>query len=485
MFRNMKLSSKLLLGFVPLFLVLIGDSYYLTSTQQEEAMLEQAKTSAIQKAHIVREALVAQMIDKYKIEDIFLDRLQRTGGLKDLYVRIRMDNLKLMEDIIMEDTTRLQRLMKREQYAMAKGEIGNEVFQDGIARFVDRESEDALEAIVPFKAEKKCQACHEVPVNHVLGVAHIQIPLTDIKQAISKNSQFNALVSVGFAVIMLVIGVLFYRSLIQKPIKNLAEATEAIAQGNLNYQMEVSASNDELGLLSQSFDKMRKALKQSTDALRTSTVGQIAQSLIRDFRAPMRQILLATDQMEKGNPDPDTQKQLAVTTKESVTTMNKMAQDLLDFTTGEMRINKMSCSVPGVVKYVVDAVKQDLERDSVKIEAQQGYSGSAPLDYERISRALINIVNYAVNYIPPGGVMKLSTATEVKNLVFKIIDNGNGIPKSFQDRIFEPFVRVAAEKGLGLSLALSKRIIEAQGGKVLLESEEGKGTTFTITMPLS
>lgn len=483
MFRNMKLSSKLLLGFVPLFLVLIGDSYYLTSTQQEEAMLDQAKSSAIQKAQIVREALVAQMIEKYKIEDSFLDRLQRTGGLKDLYVRIRMDNLKLMEDIIMEDTTRSQRLMKREQYAMAKGEIGNEVFQDGVALFVDRESEDALEAIVPFKAEKKCQACHEVPVNHVLGVAHIQIPLTDIKQAISKNSQFTALISVGFAAIMLVIGFLFYRSLIQKPIKSLVEATEAIGQGNLNYQMEVSSSNDELGLLSQSFDKMRKALKQSQEALRTSTVGQIAQSLIRDFRAPIRQILAVTQQLEKEDLDTETQRQVSQATRESVNTMNKMTQDLLDFTTGEMRVNKMSCSVQGVVKYVVDAVKQDLERDMVKIETQQGYSGNAPLDYERISRALINIVIYAVNYIPPGGVIKLSTALEGKSLIFRVSDNGNGIPKSFQDRIFEPFVRVAAEKGLGLSLALSKRIIEAQGGKVQLESEEGKGTTFTITMP--
>ena len=128
MFRNMKLSGKLLFAFVPIFLLLIGDSYYLTNQQQEEAMLEQAKVAAIQKAHIVREALVAQMIEKYKIEDIFLDRLQRVGGLKDLYVRIKVDNLRLMEDIIQDDPTRPSRLMAREQFAMAKGEIGNVSF---------------------------------------------------------------------------------------------------------------------------------------------------------------------------------------------------------------------------------------------------------------------------------------------------------------------------------------------------------------------
>ena len=88
MFRNMKLSGKLLVAFVPIFLLLIGDSYYLTNQQQEEAMLEQAKAAAIQKAQIVREALVQQMVEKYKIEDSFLERLQRVGGLKDLYIRI-------------------------------------------------------------------------------------------------------------------------------------------------------------------------------------------------------------------------------------------------------------------------------------------------------------------------------------------------------------------------------------------------------------
>ncbi len=484
MFRNMKLSGKLLFAFVPVFLLLIGDSYYLTNQQQEEAMLEQAKTSAIQKAQIVRESLVQQMVEKYKIEDSFLDRLQRVGGLKDLYIRIKLDNLKLMEDIIEDDPNRSTRLMARERFAMAKGETGNEVFSDGIARFVNREADDALEAIVPFRAEKKCRSCHEVEVGHVLGVAHIQIPLSDIRQAIVKNSQFNALVSVGFAIIMLAIGFFFYRSLIQKPIKNLVAATEAIGQGNMSHEMDVQPSNDELGVLMQSFDKMRKALKQSQEALRTSTVGQIAQSLIRDFRAPMRQILIATDQMEKGDVDLATQKQLATTTRDSVATMNKMAQDLLDFTSGDLRINKMSCNVSAVVKYVGDAVRQDLERDMVRLQVDQNYSGSAPLDYERISRALINIINYSVNYIPPGGQITLSSSTENKNLIFKISDNGNGIPKTYQDRIFEPFVKVAAERGLGLSLALAKKIIEIQGGRIDLTSEEGKGTSFTITMPL-
>ena len=68
-------------------------------------------------------------------------------------------------------------------------------------------------------------------------------------------------------------------------------------------------------------------------------------------------------------------------------------------------------------------------------------------------------------------------------VVFRISDNGNGIPQQFRDRIFEPFTKLVQEKGLGLALALAKRIIDIQGGKIELQSEEGKGTTFAISMP--
>ncbi|MGB2868265.1 MAG: HAMP domain-containing sensor histidine kinase [Bacteroidota bacterium] len=481
MFRNLKLSTKLVLTFVPLFVFLILESYYLTDQSQEKAMLEQAKNAAIQRAQIVRETLVSQMVEKYKIEDSYLERLQRVGGLKDLYVRIRPENLHLTEDLV--DSARTERLNRRMQFAMAKGEAGNEVFQTGSALFINRG--EALEAVVPFKAEKKCQACHEVPINHVLGVAHIQIPLTEINKAIAENSRRTGFISLGFAGVFLLIGMLLYRTLIQKPVRDLLAATEAMGQGNLAYAMNVSPSNDELGLLSQSFDRMRKALKQSQEALRTSMVGQIATSLTRDFRAPMRQILGAVEQIEKGTVNDQTRIRLCTTARTSVVDMNKMAQDLLDFTTGDLKVNMRACNVPSVLSYVADAVKQDLERDMVRLELEQGYQGSAPLDYERIGRAMINIVSYAVNYIPPGGVIRISTAVQGAMVVFKIADNGNGIPPQFRDKIFEPFTKLVQEKGLGLALSLAKRIVDVQGGRIELQSEEGKGTTFTITMPLA
>lgn len=477
----MRLSTKLLMTFVPLFIVAIVGSYVLTIQASEDQMLEQAKSAAFQKALIVREALVSQMVDKYKVEDNFLAKIRTAGGLKDLYIRIRPENLHLMEDL--QDSTRTVRLNARMQEAMTKGSIGDEVFTTGKAMYVRRE--DDFEAIIPFKAEKKCQACHEVQLDHILGVAHVQIPLADINKAIQDNSKRSAMISFGFAGISLVIGFIFYRSLIQKPVQNLVTATEELRKGNLNYDFGMAKSKDELGVLADSFDRMRKALKQSQEALRTSTVGQIAQSLIRDFRAPMREILTSVDQVQRGNVSDEQRKQLSETAKNSVQTMQKITQDLLEYTTGDLKVNKMACRIPQVVGYVEQAVRQDLEKEGIKFEIVQGFQGSARVDYDRISRAIINIINYSTNYVPPDGFIRLSTAAENTNLVIKIEDSGSGIPPSFLDKVFDPFVKIVQEKGAGLSLALAKRIIDMQGGKVEVQSTEGKGTTFIITMPMS
>lgn len=476
MFRNLPLTTKLLLTIVPLFLVLILDAYILTSQGQEEAMLEQAKQAAFEKAHIVRLSLVQQMLESERVSDSYLEGLQKVGGLQDLYIRIKADGLRLNEDYA--DSTRMERLRMRERDAAARGSIGDEVFQSGNSLFVNRDND--LEAIIPFKAERRCQTCHDVPINHVLGAAHITVPMDGIKASIAANSRQSAGITFGFALLTIVVGGLLYRSLIRGPIQKLVTATEAISQGNLGSPIEISGASDEFGVLSRSFENMRKGLRSAQDALRTSTVGQIAGSLIRDFRAPMRQILAAVEQIEQGETDAATRKQLSAVARDSVIDMNKMAQDLLDFTTGSMKVTKRSASLSTLLAYVADDVRLDLERDMVKLELQHGVRTNVTIDYERFARALSNIVIYATNYIPPDGTIRLESKALPNGFQVVISDNGSGIPAQFRDKIFEPFTKVVQEKGLGLNMALARRIIEMQGGTVRVSSEEGKGTTFVI-----
>jgi signal transduction histidine kinase len=130
------------------------------------------------------------------------------------------------------------------------------------------------------------------------------------------------------------------------------------------------------------------------------------------------------------------------------------------------------------------SAKPDLDKQQIIFDAVAKYDGQAIIDPDRTTRAVDNIISYAANYIPAGGKITLETDSADGQLLIKISDNGSGIPKSFQAKIFEPFVKVVQSGGVGLDLALAKRIIEKQGGKITLTSEEGKGSTYSISIPM-
>lgn len=484
MFRNMSIAVKLFLLFVPIFVVGIAFSIYLNNTYQEEQMQVQALESASQKAHIVRESLVNMMVESQIVDDNFLERVKKAAELNDLYMRIDTARLRLAEDFM--DSTRIVRLSERMLYAQQKDEYdnsyGNEVLKSGQQKWI--RIGDNFRAMIPFKAEKKCQRCHDVQIGDVIGVAHLEFPLTKIIQANQESSLRSAIVSGGVALFVIVIGFIFFRSLVQSPLKKLELASQEIGTGNMSGELELPEGNDEVGKLAQAFVRMRAALKQSQDAMRISTVGQVAASLVQDFRAPIKEIENVINEIKNSQLDSARKNELLDEAKEAAQRVNRMTQDLIDFTSGTMSVNKKLSSVGKLLRSVTTSVKPDLDRQNIRFEVNPHYDASAMIDAERTARALDNIISYAANYVPPGGMIKLTSDTKDNKLILTISDNGSGIPDAFKEKIFEPFVKVVQSGGVGLDLALAKMIIEKQGGKISLQSEEGKGTTYTIALPM-
>ena len=184
MFRNLRLSTKLLVTFVPLLIIAIAVSGDVNIAFQEDLIQMQALQSAGQKAQIVREALVNQMIENQQVKDEFLDRIQHVAGLNNLYIRFVPENLHLRE--FLEDSTRAARLKKRFDFANSKDEIDNQYGNEALATGEQKwlRTGDNFRAMIPFKAEKKCLACHDVQINRPLGVAQIEFPLTDMLASI-------------------------------------------------------------------------------------------------------------------------------------------------------------------------------------------------------------------------------------------------------------------------------------------------------------
>ena len=109
-------------------------------------------------------------------------------------------------------------------------------------------------------------------------------------------------------------------------------------------------------------------------------------------------------------------------------------------------------------------------------------------DKVRLGRVLLNLVDNAIKYTPKGGRVILSLAKKGDDAHISIKDTGIGISKEDQEKIFERFYRVDKSRsrevgGTGLGLAICKRIVEAHGGRISVESEIGKGSTFTVILP--
>lgn len=510
-FRDLKLSSKILLGIVPLFIVSVYLSVRLNNEFQEDQMMEQALASAETYADIIRESLVNMMVNRLQVDESFLAQM---GNLQEIdSLRLVLNDLRLRPLLMTPE--RAQRIRKKmDEYSISDA-MERETILSGTPKW--ERNGDSFRAIIPFKADVRCQRCHQVEVGYVLAAANIHISLSRISQAIESNAERTFWIFVGFTILAVSIGAFIFRRFVGRPVKDLMKGTEEIASGNLSYSVRGNPRGDELGRLGGAFDSMRAALKKNVEQLeelnatlevrkgqledslealgkaqeeliqseRMATVGQMASSIIHDFKNPMS-IIYSYIQMLKQNASRGGKRRHEAYDgiMKSVERMLDMTQELLDFSRGEMHLQLSESRVEDFIADVVEGVKMNLSKNNVKIIMDQRYHGALILDVDRLRRALINIINNAQEAMPDGGILTLRTEGEDGHVKIEIADTGIGITEQIKEKIFEPFVTHGKSKGTGLGLAITKRVIDEHRGSISVKSEWGKGTTFTIHLPV-
>lgn len=172
--------------------------------------------------------------------------------------------------------------------------------------------------------------------------------------------------------------------------------------------------------------------------------------------------------------------------------LDRLIGDVLDISkleAGVMKFDKDRANLNEVVRNAIETMRQKAEDKNIELNLKEEKVENIIMDTDRITQVVINLVNNAIKFTRPGGIINVDILKSDKDAIVKIKDTGIGIKKEDQEKLFKPFVQVDSTdtrkfEGTGLGLSICKGIINSHGGKIWIESELSKGSTFQFTIPL-
>jgi signal transduction histidine kinase len=213
-------------------------------------------------------------------------------------------------------------------------------------------------------------------------------------------------------------------------------------------------------------------------------IGEMANSMIHDFRSPFTTIRLVTESVAMRHADPKTQ-EYAATILRQVDRLSGMMEEVMEFARGETRLRIRPVPLAEVFKQLQENNAASLEQAGVRLRCKPTKL-ELPLDPNRFQRVLQNLVTNAQEALTerPHARISISTRRLHKHCLITITDNGPGIPKEIRSTLFEPFVSHGKTGGTGLGLALARAVVDAHHGSITCRSTRA-GTTFSIQLPLA
>ncbi len=286
---------------------------------------------------------------------------------------------------------------------------------------------------------------------------------------------------------------------ISVPITRMALAAQEVAQGNLDTKVEV-ASGDELGQLADSFNAMALALKQRDQRLRDFTtkqvmeserlalIGQLSANVAHELNNPLQGILAYSHLLQERIPDADPSSQMIARIVTQTGRCREIIRGLLDFAR-QKKPDKTISNVNHVLRDTVSLiVNQALFHNIEIVQDLDPALPTAIMDPSQIERLFMNLIINAAEAMDGRGQLRLATRfdPESRSVEIRFEDTGHGIPEEYMDKIFDPFFTTKEiGHGTGLGLAISYGIVKEHRGTISAESQVGKGTTFTVRLPVA
>lgn len=359
-----------------------------------------------------------------------------------------------------------------------------------------------------------------------MGKLVLELDTSDVKERINDQiHQFEALI-LGAIVLLALLGALWNRKTVIKPVTELVRATNALKAGNFDAPLP-PAGNDELGQLNQTFYRMREALKEAqtssqkdNESLQKANAAierknrELHEALIQaeaaakaksqflammshEIRTPMNGVLGMADIL-KNSPLNEQQRQQVDIIRNSGESLLNILNDILDFSkieAGQLTLSPSDCNIDLLVEQVCqlfasNARKKGLELIPLPTSVLRHH---VHIDSGRLEQILSNLISNAIKFTEQGRIDLRVTLKESNHetcrIRFEVIDTGIGISEEAQKKLFNSFVQADETTtrkfgGTGLGLAICKQLVELMGGQIGIKSQLGLGTTVWFDLTL-
>jgi PAS domain S-box-containing protein len=214
-----------------------------------------------------------------------------------------------------------------------------------------------------------------------------------------------------------------------------------------------------------------------------------------EFRTPLTSINMSVDILKQeivGKLNKE-QKDLIQSTKQDAERLTKLVRELLELSkleSGKFQLRREPVSINDLIDDTIKPILLPMKEKSIELKLNLGDNIPKIIgDYQQLGWVISNLVNNALKYTSKGGLIEISTAFSGNKIIVKVSDTGKGISKENIVKIFDKFVQIkesieTTPGSVGLGLAIAKEIVEGYSGEISVESETGKGSIFTFTIPI-
>jgi signal transduction histidine kinase len=316
----------------------------------------------------------------------------------------------------------------------------------------------------------------------------------------ARSAVIVAIAGIGAVILFVLAAAIYLVRAIARPVRSAASAAEEIAAGDLSPRLSMEGPG-EIGQLERSFNSMADSIERhraeleernqrliESERLKTDLVSNVSHEL----RTPLSSILGFSDLMLKREVAPEDRRRYLEVIRAESARLATLLNDLLDLQRQELGVLELRLSEFDLNDLLEVQVTLYSAQSSVH-ELRLAPSPEPVIirgDPDRLAQVIGNLLSNAIKYSPDGGTVDVTASLIRGEGWIWVRDHGLGIPRDHQERVFTKFFRGEAARkraisGTGLGLVLARQIVEAHGGSIGFDSEEGKGSTFWVRLPAS